>query len=228
VKSAIRCALLVSSLLGSTAMAQSTQTFNDVPSNYWAFSFIEELAARGITSGCGGGSFCPESPITRAQMAVFLIRTIRDQMHHDFVALPGSAVLPLLTDDALMLYGDGSSYAAQNGTTTTVAPVLLPDGAEILGMECSVFDNDATGYFQIFLKRTDLHSPLPVPIQSISFTSTGATQTDTGYVVIADTADSGNNIVDNANYTYSLQVTFGDVSITTAMVFRGCSIQTRS
>jgi len=27
----------------------------------------------GITGGCGGDNFCPNDPITRAQMAVFLV-----------------------------------------------------------------------------------------------------------------------------------------------------------
>ena len=49
-------------------------TFADVPGDYWAFSFIETLAASGITAGCGGGNYCPLDPVTRAQMAVFLER----------------------------------------------------------------------------------------------------------------------------------------------------------
>ena len=35
---------------------------------------IEQLAAEGITAGCGGNRYCPEEPVTRAQMAVFLVR----------------------------------------------------------------------------------------------------------------------------------------------------------
>ncbi len=46
--------------------------FNDVPVNYWAATWIKQLAAEGITSGCGGGNFCPLQSVTRAQMAVFL------------------------------------------------------------------------------------------------------------------------------------------------------------
>jgi hypothetical protein len=53
----------------------STTGFGDVPTNYWAGAFIKQLAAEGITSGCGGGNFCPEQPVTRAQMAVFLLRS---------------------------------------------------------------------------------------------------------------------------------------------------------
>jgi len=51
-------------------------TFSDVPADYWAHSFIEALADSGITAGCGNDNYCPLSPVTRAQMAVFLERGI--------------------------------------------------------------------------------------------------------------------------------------------------------
>ena len=47
-------------------------TFADVDADHWAFPFVEALAASGITAGCGGGNYCPEDPITRAEMAVYL------------------------------------------------------------------------------------------------------------------------------------------------------------
>jgi hypothetical protein len=47
--------------------------FTDVSSNHPFCGFIERLAADGITSGCGSGNFCPDAPITRGQMAVFLV-----------------------------------------------------------------------------------------------------------------------------------------------------------
>ena len=53
----------------------ATGVFNDVPLNYWAVHWIEQLAAEGITAGCGGGDYCPEAQVTRDQMAVFLVRT---------------------------------------------------------------------------------------------------------------------------------------------------------
>ena len=49
--------------------------FSDVPTTYWAAAWIKQLAAEGITGGCGVGTYCPESPVTRGQMAVFLVRT---------------------------------------------------------------------------------------------------------------------------------------------------------
>jgi hypothetical protein len=49
--------------------------FGDVPSTYWAATWIKQLVTEGITSGCGSGNYCPEDPVTRAQMAVFLVKT---------------------------------------------------------------------------------------------------------------------------------------------------------
>ncbi len=49
-------------------------SFTDVLATYWAWSWIERLYNSGITTGCNTGLYCPEEPVTRAQMAVFLIR----------------------------------------------------------------------------------------------------------------------------------------------------------
>jgi hypothetical protein len=48
--------------------------FADVPTTHWAAPWIKQLAAEGITGGCGTGIYCPESAVTRAQMAVFLVK----------------------------------------------------------------------------------------------------------------------------------------------------------
>ena len=53
----------------------ATGIFNDVSTTYWAADWIEQLYSEGITSGCGNNNFCPNQPVTRAQMAVFLVRT---------------------------------------------------------------------------------------------------------------------------------------------------------
>ena len=46
-----------------------------MPPSYWAYAWIDKLAALGITSGCGGGNYCPDNAATRAEMAIFLLRT---------------------------------------------------------------------------------------------------------------------------------------------------------
>ena len=52
-----------------------TPTFPDVPCSSGFAKWINELARRGITGGCGGGNYCPTAPNTRGQMAVFLVAT---------------------------------------------------------------------------------------------------------------------------------------------------------
>ena len=53
--------------------APATATFpNDVPTTHPLFRFVEAMAASGLTGGCGAGTFCPDAPLTRGQMAVFL------------------------------------------------------------------------------------------------------------------------------------------------------------
>ena len=37
--------------------------------------WVEQLAAEGVTGGCGGGNYCPDASVTRAQMSVFLLKT---------------------------------------------------------------------------------------------------------------------------------------------------------
>jgi hypothetical protein len=61
---------------GYTPPAASGTVFNDVPAGYWAAAWIEQLAAEGVTGGCGGGNFCPTGLVTRAQISVFLIKLI--------------------------------------------------------------------------------------------------------------------------------------------------------
>ena len=53
----------------------ATGIFTDVPLGSFGDAWIEQLTAEGITGGCGGANYCPEDPVTRAQMAVFLVRT---------------------------------------------------------------------------------------------------------------------------------------------------------
>jgi len=53
-----------------------TATFGDVPTDHPFFQFVEALAASGITAGCGNGNFCPNTPLTRGQMAVFLAKAL--------------------------------------------------------------------------------------------------------------------------------------------------------
>jgi hypothetical protein len=60
---------------GYSPPACTTPRFSDVPCSSPFAPWINELAARGVTGGCGGSSFCPTALVTRGQMAVFLSGT---------------------------------------------------------------------------------------------------------------------------------------------------------
>ena len=55
--------------------ACTSTVFEDVPCPDGLYvDWINDISTLGITAGCGGGDFCPFAPVTRAQMAVFLLK----------------------------------------------------------------------------------------------------------------------------------------------------------
>jgi hypothetical protein len=54
--------------------APTTQRFADVPPSSPFYPFIDEMARRNVTAGCAPNLYCPGDPVTREQMAVFIIR----------------------------------------------------------------------------------------------------------------------------------------------------------
>jgi hypothetical protein len=48
--------------------------FKDVPETHWAYKAIEELAEKGIINGYEDGTFKPNEPVTRAEIATIISR----------------------------------------------------------------------------------------------------------------------------------------------------------
>ena len=113
--------------------------FNDVAVADPFAPWIEELYRRGVVAGCaapGGPNYCPDDPVLRQQMAVFLLRTREGadyvpgscQGEFDDVACPG-----LFTDwiEDLFHRGiaagcGGNNYCPANATTRgQMAPFLV-------------------------------------------------------------------------------------------------------
>jgi hypothetical protein len=59
---------------GKTFTIYQGINFTDVPQGDPFYTDIEKLSAHGITLGCGGGNYCPNDPVTREQMAAFILR----------------------------------------------------------------------------------------------------------------------------------------------------------
>ena len=65
---------------GYTPPASCQTIFADVPASSPFCPWIEELARRGVVSGCGGGNYCPDASVSREQMATFVLRASRPEL----------------------------------------------------------------------------------------------------------------------------------------------------
>jgi bacillolysin len=58
----------------NASLAESSETFTDIQSGFWAESYIKALACEGITGGYSDGTYRPSQNVQRSQMAAFIIR----------------------------------------------------------------------------------------------------------------------------------------------------------
>jgi hypothetical protein len=65
---------VIRSVEGEDFSYPATPYFTDVPATHSFFKYIQRLRQLGITQGCSATEFCPDSAITRGQMAVFVVR----------------------------------------------------------------------------------------------------------------------------------------------------------
>jgi len=101
-----------------TPPAPTGTLFTDVPAGYWAAAWIEQLAADGITTGCAPGRYCPALPVSRAEMAVFLLRA-----RHGGAYVPPTVAASRFTDVPAGYWAqDWIEQLAVEGITTGCAP----------------------------------------------------------------------------------------------------------
>ncbi len=106
--------------------------FPDVPCPSNFAPWIEALAAEGITTGCGGGNFCPDNLVTRRQMAVFLLKTEHGSTYappacagvFDDVPCPGAPAVDFIEQLAAEQITGGCSASP---------PLYCPDGTSTRG-----------------------------------------------------------------------------------------------
>ncbi len=83
---------VIRALLGDNFTAPATPSFTDVPATHPFFNYIQKLKDLGITSGCTATTFCPDAPVTRGQMAAFVIRgKLRSLYGGDTFPFPSTA-----------------------------------------------------------------------------------------------------------------------------------------
>lgn len=109
--------------------------FNDVPLGAFGDAWIEQLAAEGITSGCGNGNYCPNQAVSRSQMAVFLVRAnhgnsfVPPTASGIFLDVPvdsfGANYIEQLFADGITGGCGGGNYCPNNSVTRAEMAVFL-------------------------------------------------------------------------------------------------------
>jgi hypothetical protein len=96
---------------------------------------IEKLATAGITSGCGEDIFCPDDPVTRGQMAAFLVRALgyTNQGNTDF------------TDDNNSVFENDIEKLAAAGVTTGCGPTTFCPNDNVTRGQMAAFLHRALG-----------------------------------------------------------------------------------
>ncbi len=95
--------------------------FTDVSCTGSTFDpWIEELAALGVTSGCGGELYCPGDSVTREQMAVFLLKSLAGSGYMPPACIPRFEDVPCSSDFAAWI-NDLAARGVTGGCSATPA-----------------------------------------------------------------------------------------------------------
>ena len=120
--------------VGDNADPYPVGHFSDVPPGHPAYHYIESLIDAGVTAGCGNGSFCPRTVVTRAQMAVIAGRAIYGAVEPaagtgvfaDVAAGQASAHIERMVADGIVAGCGNGNFCPDNAVTRgEIARVLL-------------------------------------------------------------------------------------------------------
>jgi hypothetical protein len=113
-----------------------TGAFADVACPGTFTDWIEQLAAEGVTGGCGGGNYCPSQSVTRAQMAIFLLKTSQGSSYTPPTAVGIFGDVPVGSFGADFiedLYNKGITGGCQ------LSPLLYCPGNAVLRQQMATF-----------------------------------------------------------------------------------------
>ena len=129
--------VLISNPDGTTGHTQRfLADFSDVSQSNVFHEVVERIFRAAVTSGCGGGNYCVDSPVTRAEMAVFLLKSRFGPFHAPPPATGPSS--PMSTPATSPRTGSRSSprsaspAAAAAATTARATPITRAEIAVFL------------------------------------------------------------------------------------------------
>jgi hypothetical protein len=109
----------------------------DVPGASYYASAVAWLVATGITSGTAPGSYSPNTPVSRAQMAVFLWRAAGQPT--------GSPPHGFSDVSTASYYNDAVEWLVEAGITSGTAPGVYSPNQAVTRAQMAVFLHRATG-----------------------------------------------------------------------------------
>jgi len=201
----------------------ASHQFADVPNSNPFHADIDALADSGVTSGCGGGNFCPSAFVTREQMAAFMNRLgalaagkvpvvnadrldglDSSQLARSDVPVIGHFVCPaasMVPTSDFGYNGVGEQLRYPTASGTFACGVLLPDGATVTMARWEVYDNSTEGQiYNCALERHQLSAGVLNFALMAGGAPTGVADTP-GYVTIEDPTINV-PVVDNAASAY--------------------------
>src|SRR5215213_136170 len=130
-------------------------SFADVPANHAFHDYIEALYDAGITSGCSTSPamFCPNSPVTRGQMAVFIEKALGNPAPNPspanmFSDVPGDGFKPFIEQ----FYNEGITAGC------STSPLMYCPNNPVTRGQMAVFLERAIGNFAPNPSPTDMFS----------------------------------------------------------------------
>jgi len=168
-----------------TPPACTTPMFADVPCSNPLAPWINELARRGITGGCGSGNYCPNNAVSRGQMAVFL------SVNFGLVVPSPGCTIPVTPGD-----DHGDSHA--NATPLTVNGPLV-NGAFAPEGDADFFSFPAASGQQLVVETANLGTGVDTFLQL--FDSNGTS-------LITSDDDGGGGLASRITFTAAHAGTF--------------------
>jgi hypothetical protein len=130
----------------------TTPHFADVGPSAFGFKWIQAMYELGISAGCGNGNYCPNDPITRAQMAVFITAARFEGTAFDYPYTPYfTDVLPPSQDPSDFFFKFVQRMKTEGITTGCTATTFCPANPVTRG-QMAVFI--MTGLFNQLLAPT--------------------------------------------------------------------------
>ena len=128
--------LAAAALVGTAGVAHAAFGFDDVNEGDTHAAGIQWLVDNAITGGCDADSYCPQQPVTRAQMATFMHR------------LSGNSnVLPSVNAETLQ--GLTADKFVTKPTLTTQGIAMTNEAFKSLSVTCTGNEYAISGGFQV-------------------------------------------------------------------------------